>query len=91
MTPEQAARYARQLLLPEIGAIGQARIMDATANIDGDGLAHEVARRYVERAGFGSVAAGAIAAAPAWVKHDTARDVLAGSRAAVSALLTVLR
>ena len=47
------ARYARQLLLPQIGEVGQLRLLasrlQAPADVDRDTLA--VARAYLERAG----------------------------------------
>ena len=86
----EAARFVRQILLPEIGEAGQRRIGAATAAVAGDGLAHEVAVRYVEAAGFGAVAAGGVdvaALAPASLVTDAhARAVLAGARAALAEL-----
>jgi len=83
-------RFVRQILLPEIGEAGQRRIGSEVAALGGDGLAHEVAARYAEGAGFASVAAGAIdveALAPAAiVQTAAAREVLAGSRAALGEL-----
>lgn len=86
------ARFVRQILLPEIGEEGQRRIACATAAVlapgEAGGLAHEVAARYAEGAGFGALAAGAIdvdALAPSEiVKRSPAREVLAGSRAALA-------
>ena len=81
-------RFLRQVLLPEIGAAGQARIGEATAAVAGEGLAHEVAERYARGAGFGAIAPGAIevaALAPAAVvTAPAAAAVLAGARAALA-------
>ncbi len=94
LDPESLARFARQLSLGEIGRDGQARILAATATVAGVGLAHEVAARYAERAGFRGLEAGDLAVgelAPlAIVKNDAARAVLAGARAAVRALALAL-
>jgi adenylyltransferase/sulfurtransferase len=83
-------RFVRQLLLPEIGASGQARLAAREAAVGGDGLAHEVASRYATGAGFGGVAAGPIDVgdlAPAdLVESAAAREVLAGARAALRAM-----
>lgn len=90
-----APRFVRQILLPEIGDEGQRRIASATAAVLGQpgsarALAHEVAARYAEGAGFGGLADGVIdveALAPAaLVTHASARAVLAGSRAALTEL-----
>ena len=82
-----SARFLRQVLLPEIGEAGQRRLGEASAAVAGPGLAQQVAARYAEGAGFGSVAPGAIdvdALAPSTiVKNPHAREVLAGARAAL--------
>jgi len=84
------ARFVRQMLLPEIGIEGQARIGQATAAVGGVSPAHEIASLYAAGAGFASIAAGPIdvdALAPrAIVSSPAAREVLAGSRAALAAL-----
>jgi hypothetical protein len=85
-----AARFLRQVLLPEIGARGQRRIEESTANVGGDpaSLAHEIASLYAEGAGFRAVAPCPIdvsALAPeARVASPAAREVLAGARAALA-------
>ena len=82
-----SARFLRQILLPEIGEAGQQRLGEASAAVAGTGLAHEVAARYAEGAGFGHVAPGVIdvdALAPTSIVKDArAREVLAGARAAL--------
>jgi hypothetical protein len=84
------ARFVRQMLLPEIGIEGQARIGQATAAVGGASPAHAVARLYAEGAGFLAIAAGPIdvaALAPSSiVSSPAAREVLAGSRAALVAI-----
>jgi hypothetical protein len=93
-TGDFAARYARQIMLAEVGAAGQARICAASAAVAGDGLAHAVAERYARRAGFAAVAPGGIdvdALAPrAIASVEAARQVLAGSRAALAAFRAAL-
>ena len=86
MDAEQRARFARQLLLPEIGQEGQTRIIAATAAVGGTTLAHAVAQRYCERAGFAAIEAGDIVAETN-LGDPAARDVLAGSRQAVREIL----
>lgn len=83
-------RFVRQVLLPEIGAAGQARLATSTAAVAGDGLHHEVATRYARAAGLGPIVAGAIdldhLAPSAVCVHPSARMVLAGARAALAAI-----
>lgn len=88
-------RFLRQVLLPEIGPEGQARLGAATAAVGGDGLAHEVAERYARGAGFGAVAAGdideAVLAPGAIVGAPAAAAVLAGARAALAEIRRAIR
>lgn len=88
-------RFVRQVLLPEIGEAGQQRLCAAEAAVGGAGLAHEVAARYAEGAGFARVVAGAIdveALAPAAiVQADAARELLAGARAALAEMRRAAR
>jgi hypothetical protein len=91
-------RFLRQVLLPEIGAEGQARIGRAAAAVlprseslggaEVDPLAHEVAALYARGAGFGALSPGDIdvaALSPASiVAAPAARAVLAGARAALA-------
>jgi hypothetical protein len=89
------ARFVRQVLLPEIGIEGQARIGQAIAAVGGPSPAHEIASLYAAGAGFASIAAGPIAAfalAPAAiVSSPAAREILAGSRAALAAIRGAVR
>lgn len=81
-------RYGRQMLLAEIGEKGQRLLAAATADLAGVGLDHEVAEAYARRAGIGDVVPGAIdgALAPSFLENPAARAVVAGSRAALSAI-----
>jgi molybdopterin/thiamine biosynthesis adenylyltransferase len=82
-------RYARQVLVAEIGEAGQVRLKAATARLAGAGLAHEIATAYAARAGIGAVEPGPVdeaALAPEFLKLSAARAVLAGSRAALAAI-----
>jgi hypothetical protein len=80
------------MLLVEIGEKGQRLLEAATAQLGGMGLEHEVAEAYARRAGIGNVVPGAIdgARAPSFLKNPAARAVVAGSRAALSALRATL-
>jgi hypothetical protein len=85
-------RYARQMLLAEIGEKGQRLLDAATAHVGGAGLVHEVAEAYARRAGIAHIAPGPIdlALAPPFLENDAARSVVAGSRAALSAMRIAL-
>lgn len=89
-----SARFVRQVLLPEIGEAGQRRIEASSARVAGDGLAHEIAALYAAGAGFGAVTAGAVDVAllapPDVVASASAREVLAGARAALSEMRRAL-
>jgi hypothetical protein len=53
----QIERYSRQIVLREIGAAGQARLLDARVAIAGTGIAAERALGYLAAAGVGRLAA----------------------------------
>ncbi|MBP6837210.1 MAG: hypothetical protein KA190_07895 [Kofleriaceae bacterium] len=54
LRPDQVRRYARHILLPDVGGVGQARLLAATvAVVDGD--AGAVAFDYLARAGVGAL------------------------------------
>lgn len=55
LSPADRQRYARHLLLVEIGEAGQARLRAAPLQlpVDADPRASSVAREYLERAGVG--------------------------------------
>jgi hypothetical protein len=94
LSPVEAARYARQILLAEVGVEGQARICAAEARVGGEGLVHELAESYAERAGFAAVLPGPVdveALAPRrLIREPAARAVLAGARAALAAMRKAL-
>jgi len=52
LSEQQIERWARQIILPEVGGRGQARLLDATASIAGTGGAAHFARELLERAGL---------------------------------------
>ncbi len=54
LTARERTRYARHLLLPEVGLSGQARLLSAQVELAGDGhpVAAAFARTYLERAGL---------------------------------------
>jgi hypothetical protein len=81
------------MIVAEVGEDGQSRLEAATAALDGDGLAHAIAREYAARAGVGTIVAGAFdesRLAPSFVENSAARSVVAGSRAALAAMRAVL-
>jgi hypothetical protein len=86
MSPGEAARYARQILLVGVGESGQERVLAARAPVGGPGLAHEIATRYAGRAGFAKVIAGPIPSEDdaEIVRHEAPRRVFEGSRAALA-------
>ncbi|HEX5660668.1 MAG TPA: hypothetical protein VFX59_25925 [Polyangiales bacterium] len=47
----QLARYARHLLLPQVGETGQRRLLETALHLRGDAGVVEVAERYLARAG----------------------------------------
>jgi hypothetical protein len=86
-------RYARQMLLAEIGEEGQRRLGSAVAAVSGEGLVHEIATSYARRAGVGNIAGGQIdesERAPSFLEHAAPRAMVAGSRAALAALRAAL-
>ena len=83
-------RFARHVLLPEIGEDGQARLEGARVELRGDAAAVAVARAYLERAGV-TVAAGgrAVDVAPATAGRPelaAAAAFLGGAFAAVEVI-----
>ncbi len=86
-------RYARQMLLAEIGEEGQRRLGATVAAVAGEGLGHEIATAYARRAGIGHLAPGSIdevGLAPSFLEYAAPRAVVAGSRAALSVLRAAL-
>jgi hypothetical protein len=88
-----SVRWHRQMLVAEIGAAGQARLAGASAQVEGNGLAHEIGAAYAARAGIGLIVPGAIdesRLAPAFLENAAARAMVAGSRAALAAIRAAL-
>jgi hypothetical protein len=86
-------RYARQMRIAEIGESGQRRLAAATAAVSGETLAHGIATAYAERAGIEDIRAGIVdpeGLAPPFLEHPAARAVVAGARAALSAMRAAL-
>lgn len=76
-------RHDRQARLADVGAAGQARIAAATVELQADGLAGEVAARYLAGAGVGClrVRDRALAAAAAAIDPSVRVEVTGTSRA----------
>lgn len=53
LRPEQVTRYARHLLLDDVGPAGQLQLLAGCARVQGDGVAAEEAARYLTAAGVG--------------------------------------
>src|SRR6185295_2756754 len=74
LSEQQSERWARQIILPEVGGRGQARLLGASAAVAGSGGAAHFARELLERAGLRTDGA-----APADVVMD-----FSGDRAAIA-------
>jgi hypothetical protein len=94
-----APRYLRQVLVAEVGASGQAALAAFAPRAPSAGgpwtLAERVAERYLTGAGVHAEGARLacqleVAAPPELVRDEAAREVLAGSRAALAALAALL-
>jgi len=57
LSDEQVERYSRQIILAEIGPVGQARLLAARVAIVGQGAAAERALAYLAAAGVGTITA----------------------------------
>ena len=55
LSSSQAQRYARHILLDEVGSSGQLRLLATSARIEGTGAAAEEAIRYLVAAGVGTL------------------------------------
>ena len=73
LTDAQVERYSRQIVLPEIGARGQERLLAARVALAGDAATIALVRMLLERAGIGSLDADPIAADVAVHLGTTAR------------------
>jgi hypothetical protein len=51
LSEPQLQRYSRQLLLPEIGGVGQERLLAARVEVQGEGPAAETLRSYLAATG----------------------------------------
>ena len=90
LTPENAARFSRQIMLSDVGMAGQAAIAGGVAHVGGSPLA----ARYALRAGFARVADGDVdvdrLAPPDVVRDAAARVCVASARAVVAEVHRVL-
>ena len=55
LTPEQKSRYSRHLLIPEVGAEGQSRLLDSKVLFIGAGGLGSPAMLYMAAAGVGTI------------------------------------
>jgi hypothetical protein len=55
LTDAQVERYSRQIILPEVGARGQERLLAARVAVHGDGAAATTAATLLGRAGIGAL------------------------------------
>ncbi len=58
LTDAQIERYSRQIILPELGGRGQAKLLSASVTLVGDGHLAAAAALYLVAAGIGRVAVG---------------------------------
>lgn len=93
---ETRRRFARHLLLAEVGERGQARLLAHATRIDGDPRAVEAARMYLERAGVSvdadasDVSAAEVRPLPERPELDEAAAFLSGALAAVESIKRAL-
>jgi adenylyltransferase/sulfurtransferase len=55
LTPAQVERYSRHILLPEIGGLGQERLLASRAVVAGEGPVADACLAYLAAAGVGAV------------------------------------
>ncbi len=55
LSPEQKLRYSRHLLIPEVGALGQAKLLDSKVLLIGAGGLGSPASLYLAAAGVGTI------------------------------------
>src|SRR5579863_8759868 len=55
LTPDQVARYARHLILPEVGGAGQRKLLNSSALLLGAGGLGSPAAMYLAAAGVGKI------------------------------------
>ncbi|MGH7857666.1 MAG: hypothetical protein ACREQY_10085 [Candidatus Binatia bacterium] len=56
LSDEQIERYSRQILLPEVGGVGQERLLGATVALRGTGRVAGICGEYLAGAGIGRIA-----------------------------------
>lgn len=72
---DQIRRYARHVLLPDVGGVGQKRILAATVVVDDAGAAGAAAICYLAAAGVGTIVVtdrGAVGAADVGALYEAA-------------------
>ena len=55
LTPEQQERYSRHLLVPEVGSVGQQKLLDSKVLLLGAGGLGSPAALYLAAAGVGTI------------------------------------
>jgi hypothetical protein len=90
-----SSRYERQMRLPEVGPLGQARIEASALRLDRqlDDLGRAVARRYALGAGIvreGDDRSWQVQSVLSTFRHPTARSVAAGAALVLSTIVEAL-
>lgn len=76
LSSEQIERYSRQIVLPEIGARGQERLLAATVALFGAGPLARLTAQYLAGAGIGGLALLALEGSSAAAARSLARDLV---------------